>query len=49
MADARYCCPPPDAFDDVYAAPLLCARLIGYRAYRKEGEAQETGLYTLRF
>lgn len=25
LADARYCFPLPDAFDDVHAAPLLCA------------------------
>ncbi|HEX4935364.1 MAG TPA: alcohol dehydrogenase catalytic domain-containing protein, partial [Gemmatimonadaceae bacterium] len=27
--DARFCFPIPDAFDDVHAAPLLCAGLIG--------------------
>ena len=25
----------PDAFDDEHAAPLLCAGIIGYRAYRR--------------
>jgi len=34
VADARYVFPLPDAFDDVEAAPLLCAGLIGYRTYR---------------
>lgn len=45
LADARYCFPIPDAFDDVHAAPLLCAGLIGYRAYRKAGEGKRIGLY----
>lgn len=45
MADARYCFPLPDAFDDIHAAPLLCAGLIGYRAYRMAGDAQVIGLY----
>jgi len=34
VADARYCFALPDSYDDVHAAPLLCAGLIGYRAYR---------------
>lgn len=45
IADARYCFPLPDAFDDVHAAPLLCAGLIGYRAYALAGEAPVLGLY----
>jgi len=45
IADARFCFPLPDAFDDVHAAPLLCAGLIGYRAYRFAGEAPVLGLY----
>lgn len=45
IADARYCFPLPDAFDDLHAAPLLCAGLIGYRAYRLAGEAKCIGLY----
>ena len=32
VADARFCFPIPDAYDDVAAAPLLCAGLIGYRS-----------------
>jgi propanol-preferring alcohol dehydrogenase len=35
----------PDAFDDAHAAPLLCAGLIGYRAYRLAGHAPVLGLY----
>jgi propanol-preferring alcohol dehydrogenase len=45
VADARYCFPLPDAYDDVEAAPLLCAGLIGYRAYRMLGAARRIGLY----
>lgn len=32
-ADERYCFQIPEVFNDVQAAPLLCAGLIGYRAY----------------
>jgi propanol-preferring alcohol dehydrogenase len=45
VADSRYCFPLPEAFEDHQAAPLLCAGLIGYRAYRKAGEAGRIGLY----
>jgi propanol-preferring alcohol dehydrogenase len=45
VADARYCFALPDNFDDLHAAPLLCAGLIGYRAYRLAGEAPTLGLY----
>jgi propanol-preferring alcohol dehydrogenase len=34
VARADFCFPVPDGYDDVHAAPLLCAGLIGYRAYR---------------
>jgi alcohol dehydrogenase, propanol-preferring len=37
VADARYCFALPDAYDDMHAAPLLCAGLIGFRAYRMSG------------
>jgi propanol-preferring alcohol dehydrogenase len=33
VADERYCFPIPQVFNDTQAAPLLCAGLIGYRAY----------------
>jgi propanol-preferring alcohol dehydrogenase len=33
VADARYCLPLPARYSDAEAAPLLCAGLIGYRAY----------------
>ncbi len=45
IADARYCFPIPAAYDDVAAAPLLCAGLIGYRALRLAGTAERLGLY----
>ena len=45
VADARYCLRLPDALDDVHAAPLLCAGLIGYRALRMVGDARRIGIY----
>jgi propanol-preferring alcohol dehydrogenase len=45
VADARYCLPIPARYSDNQAAPLLCAGLIGYRAYRAAGEARKLGLY----
>jgi alcohol dehydrogenase, propanol-preferring len=44
-ADARFCFRFPDQHEDVEIAPLLCAGLIGYRAYRKTGNARRLGLY----
>lgn len=45
VADSRYCFRLPDAFDDVEAAPLLCAGLIGYRALKLAGDANRLGFY----
>jgi propanol-preferring alcohol dehydrogenase len=45
VADARFCFPLPESFDDVSAAPLLCAGLIGYRSLQKTGDAKRLGLY----
>ena len=45
VADARFCFHLPDRYNDVEAAPLLCAGLIGYRSYRKTGEARRLGIY----
>lgn len=46
VADAGYCFALPDRYDDVAAAPLLCAGLIGYRAYRMAGsDAGRIGIY----
>ncbi len=45
VADARFCFKIPAVFDDVAAAPLLCAGLIGYRALKLAGTAERLGLY----
>jgi alcohol dehydrogenase, propanol-preferring len=45
VADERFCFPVPDGFADLQAAPLLCAGLIGYRAYRLVSDAGRIGLY----
>lgn len=45
VADAHYCFLLPDRYDDLHAAPLLCAGLIGYRAYAMTGKARRIGLY----
>lgn len=45
VADATYCFEIPPAYDDIHAAPLLCAGLIGYRALRAAGTAECLGIY----
>jgi propanol-preferring alcohol dehydrogenase len=45
VADAAACLPLPPRYGDAEAAPLLCAGLIGYRAYRAAGEGRKLGLY----
>ncbi len=45
VADARFCFPIPDGLPDLRAAPLLCAGLIGYRAFRMAGDARTLGFY----
>ena len=45
LADERYCFTIPDGYDDVAAAPLLCAGLIGYRSLVMAGDAQRLGIY----
>lgn len=45
LAAADYCFALPAALDDLHAAPLLCAGLIGYRALRFAGDAQRLGIY----
>jgi len=45
VADERYCFPIPADYHDLQAAPLLCAGLIGYRAYRMTGTARRLGFY----
>jgi propanol-preferring alcohol dehydrogenase len=45
LADARYCFALPERYPDLEAAPLLCAGLIGYRAYRLAGDGSRLGIY----
>ena len=45
VADARFVFKLPNGYTDADAAPLLCAGLIGYRAYRMTGDALRLGLY----
>jgi propanol-preferring alcohol dehydrogenase len=45
IADTRYSVGIPDAYNDEQAAPLLCAGLIGYRAYRMAGSGRRLGIY----
>jgi alcohol dehydrogenase, propanol-preferring len=45
VADARYCFRIPTAYDDVEAAPLLCAGLIGYRSLKAAGPAQRLAIF----
>jgi len=45
LADARYCLPLPADRAPAELAPLLCAGVIGYRAYRAAGPGERLGLY----
>lgn len=48
VADQRYCFPIPECYNDLEAAPLLCAGLIGYRSYRIAtlgGDIERLGIY----
>ena len=45
VADARYCFHLPNQYNDVEVAPLLCAGMLGYRSYRKTGDARRLGIY----
>ncbi|HSC19744.1 MAG TPA: zinc-dependent alcohol dehydrogenase family protein, partial [Rhizomicrobium sp.] len=45
VADERYCFAIPEVFADIAAAPLLCAGLIGYRAWRMAGQTRRLGIY----
>jgi propanol-preferring alcohol dehydrogenase len=45
IADASYCFRIPTAYDDVHAAPLLCAGLIGYRSFKAAGPAQRLAIF----
>jgi len=43
----EFAVPIPSAFDDVHAAPLLCAGIVGYRSFRLSGarRGDRLGLY----
>jgi alcohol dehydrogenase, propanol-preferring len=47
VVDEKYASRLPDAFDDIHAAPLLCAGIIGYRALRRANlpEGGRLGIY----
>ena len=45
VVDARFAFPIPDRYSDPEAAPLLCAGLIGYRAWAPLRAAERLGLY----
>ncbi len=45
IADERYCFALPAGYGDEAAAPLLCAGLIGHRAWRLASEAETLGIY----
>ncbi len=45
VADARYCFLIPQDYADIEAAPLLCAGLIGYRAWHKTENCKKLGLF----
>ena len=45
VADENYCFELPENIDSIQAAPLLCAGLIGFRAYRKIDWATRIGFY----
>jgi alcohol dehydrogenase, propanol-preferring len=45
LADERYCLRLPPRGEAAELAPLLCAGLIGYRAYRSAGGGECLGLY----
>src|SRR5690606_24952581 len=45
VADERYCLEIPPRYSDEQAAPLLCAGLIGFRAYRAAGGAETLAFY----
>jgi propanol-preferring alcohol dehydrogenase len=45
VVDARYAFPLPAGYSDAEAAPLLCAGLIGYRAWAPVRGAGRLGLY----
>ena len=45
VADARFCFRLPGQYNDIDVAPLLCAGMLGYRSYRRTGDAHRLGIY----
>lgn len=45
VADEHYAFLLPTSYSDTQVAPLLCAGLIGYRAYRMAGNVNSLGFY----
>jgi propanol-preferring alcohol dehydrogenase len=45
LADPAYCVEVPALYNDIEAAPLLCAGIIGYRALHMAGDPRALGLY----
>lgn len=45
VARAAACLVLPETYDDIEIAPLLCAGLIGFRAYRFTGNGPRLGMY----
>ncbi len=45
VADERFCFSIPKMYSDAEAAPLLCAGLIGFRSFKKCGDAKRIGIY----
>jgi alcohol dehydrogenase, propanol-preferring len=45
IVDPRFCFALPPELDDVHAAPLLCAGLIGHRSLRMAGDPRRLGIY----
>ncbi len=45
LADERFAFPLPPDYPDLQAAPLLCAGVIGWRAYKMAGPGKRLGFY----
>ncbi len=45
VADTRFCFALPKSYSAAATAPLLCAGLIGFRAYRMAGDGRRLGFY----
>jgi propanol-preferring alcohol dehydrogenase len=45
VADSRFSFLIPPSYPDIKAAPLLCAGMIGYRAYRMAQQPKKIGFY----